>query len=149
MMLGLIYLWVTNKVILWFTRYFMSLIVVDWQFKTILHTQPIKIFRIATLVKDFNLCGPNVAFQNILIGCVCLIYVGQTWQFKIFWLIVYAKLFWSVNPQLLNSYFICNIYFHKLHYLHHRSHSLFLMPLFCYLYIFLTENASKLIVNLC
>jgi len=35
----------------------LNLMVVGWQSKIILHTQPIKIFRIATSINAFNLCG--------------------------------------------------------------------------------------------
>jgi len=58
----------------------MSLMVVGWWSKTTLHIQSIITFRIATSINVFNL-----------------------WQFKMFWLVVCTKVFWTVNPPPLNS----------------------------------------------
>jgi len=51
--------------------------VVGWQSKTVLHTQPIKTFWIATFNPHKLKSLIDVAIQNILISCVCKIVLDR------------------------------------------------------------------------
>jgi len=82
----------------------LSLIVLGWRCKTVFHTQPIKTFRIATSINDFNLCGPNMAIQNVLIGCVCKVVLDcQPIIIKLF-----EQCLWNFDDnKVCNNNWIC------------------------------------------